>query len=73
LERRLWVIYRVTQISRDQRFACGCGWGAMLLYAVRNYGVMGVGCTLSRLQYDYVQERIKEEGLIVSSHTCDRY
>jgi cyclopropane-fatty-acyl-phospholipid synthase len=41
----------------------GCGWGAMLIYAAKHYGVRGVGCTLSRNQFDYARERIKEEGL----------
>ena len=41
----------------------GCGWGGMLIYAARNYGVRGVGCTLSAEQARYAQEKIKEEGL----------
>lgn len=41
----------------------GCGWGGMLLYAARNYGVHGVGCTLSRQQAEYASQRVKEEGL----------
>lgn len=41
----------------------GCGWGAMLLYAARNYGVRGVGYTLSEAQYAYLQAEIQRQGL----------
>jgi cyclopropane-fatty-acyl-phospholipid synthase len=41
----------------------GCGWGGMLVYAARRYGVTGVGCTLSENQAAYAQERIAQEGL----------
>lgn len=40
----------------------GCGWGGMLLYAARHYGVKGVGCTLSRHQAEYAKERVAQEG-----------
>lgn len=41
----------------------GCGWGGMLMHAARSYGVRGIGCTLSRQQYEYAVERVKREGL----------
>jgi cyclopropane-fatty-acyl-phospholipid synthase len=41
----------------------GCGWGGMLIYAARHYGVTGVGCTLSENQAAYAQEKIMQEGL----------
>jgi cyclopropane-fatty-acyl-phospholipid synthase len=41
----------------------GCGWGGMLLYAARHYGVKGFGCTLSRHQTEYARARVAEEGL----------
>jgi len=41
----------------------GCGWGGMLLYAARYYGVRGVGCTLSSRQAEYAEERVEREGL----------
>lgn len=40
----------------------GCGWGGMLLYAARHYGVVGVGCTLSEQQARYAEERVVREG-----------
>lgn len=41
----------------------GCGWGGLLIHAARNYGVSGVGITLSREQFDCARARIAEEGL----------
>lgn len=40
----------------------GCGWGGMLIYAARHYGVKGTGCTLSKNQAEYARERIAREG-----------
>ena len=31
----------------------GCGWGGMLIYAAKHYGVRGVGCSLSKQQVEY--------------------
>ena len=39
----------------------GCGWGTALKHAVENYGVRGVGITLSREQCAYAQQQA--EGL----------
>lgn len=41
----------------------GCGWGGMLLYAARQYGVKCLGCTLSAHQAEYTKKRVTEEGL----------
>jgi cyclopropane-fatty-acyl-phospholipid synthase len=41
----------------------GCGWGGMLIYAARNYGIKGVGYTLSREQTEYAKQLIRELGL----------
>jgi cyclopropane-fatty-acyl-phospholipid synthase len=41
----------------------GCGWGALILRAVKKYGALASGITLSKNQYDYVSRRIREEGL----------
>lgn len=41
----------------------GCGWGGMLLYAARHYGVKGLGCTLSSHQAEYAQDRVAQEKL----------
>jgi cyclopropane-fatty-acyl-phospholipid synthase len=41
----------------------GCGWGGMLIYAAKHYGIHGVGCTLSKQQAEYAVDLIKREGL----------
>lgn len=41
----------------------GCGWGGMLIYAAQNYGIKGIGCTISRNQFEFANNRIKELGL----------
>lgn len=51
----------------------GCGWGALICWAARQYGVQSHGVTLSQQQYEYVQQRIDDEGLQgqVSVELCD--
>ncbi len=41
----------------------GCGWGTLMLTAAKEYGLKVTGVTLSQEQYDFVQDRIKNEGL----------
>ncbi|MDQ6437767.1 cyclopropane-fatty-acyl-phospholipid synthase family protein [Mesorhizobium sp. LHD-90] len=41
----------------------GCGWGAMLIYAAKHYGVTGHGVSLSEQQTGLARERIRAEGL----------
>jgi len=41
----------------------GCGWGGMLIYAAQKYGVIGTGITLSKNQYEYAGNKIKELSL----------
>jgi len=38
----------------------GCGWGGLMLWAARHYGVRTLGITLSQQQHDYVRERLRE-------------
>jgi cyclopropane-fatty-acyl-phospholipid synthase len=47
----------------DRLLDIGCGWGGMLIHAVRNCGVSAVGNTISRAQRDYARQRIKDLGL----------
>jgi cyclopropane-fatty-acyl-phospholipid synthase len=47
----------------DRLVDIGCGWGGMLAYAARNYGVEGVGYTLSTEQCQWANERLRAEGL----------
>ena len=41
----------------------GCGWGYLLLTAAKEYGIHGMGITLSAEQQKKFQERIALEGL----------
>lgn len=41
----------------------GCGWGTLMLTAAKDYNLKVTGVTLSEEQYQFVQKRIKDEGL----------
>lgn len=41
----------------------GCGWGFLLNYAAKHYGIRGTGITLSEEQYKQFSEEIKKDGL----------
>lgn len=41
----------------------GCGWGQLLIKAVKEYGVIGHGITLSKEQYKLCTEKAKKLGL----------
>ncbi len=41
----------------------GCGWGGLLIHAARNYGVRGLGITLSAPQAEWAREKIDQAGL----------
>ncbi len=41
----------------------GCGWGALVCWAARHYGVRAHGITLSQQQLEFAQQRIVAEGL----------
>ncbi|MCC7548497.1 MAG: class I SAM-dependent methyltransferase [Burkholderiales bacterium] len=47
----------------DRLLDIGCGWGGLILWAVRNYGVDALGITLSQAQHAYATQRIRELGL----------
>ncbi len=61
---KLDLICRKLDLREGQRLLdVGCGWGSMVLHAVRHYGVRAVGITLSTEQATYARKRIAEEGL----------
>lgn len=41
----------------------GCGWAGLLIHAARNYGVRGLGITLSAPQAEWAREKIDQAGL----------
>lgn len=57
-------ICRKLQLQRGERLLdIGCGWGGLLLWAAKHYGVQGKGITLSHNQYRYANALIEQEGL----------
>ncbi len=54
---KLDLVCRKLQLTPDQRVLdIGCGWGEALKYAAENYGVAGVGITISQEQADYARQ-----------------
>ena len=57
-------ICRKLDLREGERFVeFGCGWGGILLHAVKHYGVYGVGITLSHKQADYTRKRLRDLGI----------
>ncbi|NOY54918.1 MAG: class I SAM-dependent methyltransferase [Actinobacteria bacterium] len=62
--RKLDVICRKLQLQPGQRLLdVGCGWGALVTHAVRNYGVEAVGITLSSRQAAWARDIADRQGL----------
>jgi cyclopropane-fatty-acyl-phospholipid synthase len=54
---KLDLVCRKLQLKPGQRVLdIGCGWGEALKYAAENYGVEGVGITVSQQQAEYARE-----------------
>jgi cyclopropane-fatty-acyl-phospholipid synthase len=67
-ERNLDSICQMLQLRRGDRFLdIGCGWGALIIHAAKHYGAKAVGITLSKMQANLAQERIRSAGL---EHLC---
>lgn len=47
----------------DRLLDIGCGWGALVCWAARHHGARAHGITLSRQQFEYAEQRIRDEGL----------
>jgi cyclopropane-fatty-acyl-phospholipid synthase len=61
------------QVS-DHLLEIGTGWGGMSIYAARNYGCTVTTTTLSREQYEYTCEQVRQEGLEKQiTVLCDDY
>ncbi len=63
-ERKHELICEQLQLASGERLLdIGCGWGSLLLHAVRHHGVRGVGVTLSVQQAELARRRVREAGL----------
>ncbi len=63
-EQKLDHICRKLRLKPGERFLdIGCGWGALIIWAARHYGVKATGITLSDEQHAFATQRIKELGL----------
>ena len=61
---KLEHICRKLALTPGQRLLdIGCGWGALAIHAARHHGVDVVGITLSRQQFDFARQRVREAGL----------
>ena len=47
----------------DHLLEIGTGWGGFSMHAARNYGCRVVTTTISREQYEFARQRVREEGL----------
>ncbi len=57
-------ILRKLRLKKGQTLLdIGCGWGYLLIAAAKQYGVKGVGVTLSKEQLAFAQARAKDEGV----------
>lgn len=63
-ERKLDLICRKLALSAGERFLdVGCGWGALLIWAARHYGVRARGITLSENQATEARRRASIAGV----------
>ena len=61
---KLALLCRKSGVQEGNRLLdLGCGWGGLAIWAARHHGAQVVALTLSQRQHDYIQERIRQEGL----------
>ena len=63
-EKKLDHILTKLQIKPGQRLLdIGCGWGALVMRAAKSFGARCVGVTLSKNQFEWATQRVREAGL----------
>ena len=71
---KLDMICRKLQLKPGERYLdIGCGWGALICHAAKNFGVKAHGITLSKEQLALTRQRIAAQGLqdLVTVELCD--
>jgi cyclopropane-fatty-acyl-phospholipid synthase len=58
-----YVCHKLRLLPGERVLDIGCGWGGFLIHAAKQYGVEGLGVTLSVNQVNYVGQRFREEGI----------
>jgi len=57
------ILQKIRLRPGDTLLDIGCGWGALVLHAARNYGARCVGITLSENQASYAKALVSRAGL----------
>jgi cyclopropane-fatty-acyl-phospholipid synthase len=61
---KLDMICRKLRLKPGERLLdIGCGWGALICHAAKNYGVRAHGVTLAEEQFAYAKEKVARLGL----------
>lgn len=62
--RKMELICRKLRLKPGERLAdFGCGWGGLLIYAAKQFGIDGTGFTLSKVQAEYANRAIAAAGV----------
>ncbi len=72
--KKLDHICRKLRLKPDEHLLdVGCGWGALAIWAAKNYGVRVTAVTISDKQFELAQRCVSEEGLMdrVAIKRCD--
>jgi len=71
--RKLDLICRKLRLVPGMRFLdVGCGWGALVIHAAREYGVVATGITLSSAQAAEARRRAEQAGVSDRVHIQER-
>jgi cyclopropane-fatty-acyl-phospholipid synthase len=63
-ERKLEHICRKLRLKPGERFIdFGCGWGGLIMYAAKHYGVEAIGVSISKEQIKWTEREIVKQGL----------
>ncbi|HEX5127114.1 MAG TPA: cyclopropane-fatty-acyl-phospholipid synthase family protein [Rhodocyclaceae bacterium] len=57
------ILNKIQLKSGERLLDIGCGWGALVLRAAKEYGAQCVGVTLSQRQFELATQRVRDAGL----------